>query len=79
MLMTEFTFNPSAVQSDTVQPLSAVENGHAPLDVWRYQSSRSPGQSSRTFHIKKPFIRAVNGPKIEQYRQKGMSTVPANS
>ena len=67
MLMTEFTFNPSAVQSDTVQPLSAVEKGHAPLDVWRYQSFRSPGQSSRTFCNEQPFISTIKGPKVDPY------------
>lgn len=54
MLMTSLTFSPSAVQSDIGQPWSAVENGHAPLDMWRYQLSRSPGQLSITFHIKQP-------------------------
>jgi len=31
------TFKPSAVQSDTGQPLSAVEKGQPPLEMWRYQ------------------------------------------
>jgi len=43
------TFSPSAVQSDIGHPWSAVENGQAPFEMWRYHLLRSPGQSSETF------------------------------
>lgn len=36
------TFKPSAVQSETGQPLSGVEKGHPPFEMWRYQLLRLP-------------------------------------
>ena len=40
-------FNPSDEQSEIGQPWSCVENGHAPLEMWRYILSRW-SVSSRT-------------------------------
>lgn len=45
------TFSPSAVQSEMGQPWSAVEKGQAPLEMWRYQKSKLPGQSSNTYNL----------------------------
>ena len=42
------TLSPSEEQSAMGQPWSLVENGQAPLLMWRYHFSSGPGQSSLT-------------------------------
>lgn len=50
------TFSPSAVQSEIGHPWSAVENGQAPFEIWRYQKLRSPEQSLKTFKTEQKHI-----------------------
>lgn len=50
------TFNPSDAQSEMGHPWSAVEKGQAPLEIWRYQKSRLPGQSSETLIKERNYI-----------------------
>lgn len=47
------TLRPSDVQSDTGHPLSVVEKGHPPFELWRYQELRFAELLLLTYRIDK--------------------------
>ncbi len=56
VLTPRLTLSPSELQSEMGQPWSGVENGHAPLEMWRYHLCSGGSASDRTWSPKKVYM-----------------------